>query len=88
MRCNGIDNYAPLVVAPAHIGHECGSAQIKTVGEGKADQQHAYQYPPDQLQCFVIKHAYFLKRGPAVGSASVQSGSAPCANYLGQAGQT
>ena len=53
-RGDGVDGDPPLHVGAGGEGQQRAHAHIETVGDGEADQQHAQQHPPGQLQRIVV----------------------------------
>src|SRR6185436_10446793 len=53
-RPDRVDGDAAFRVRPGNERQERGDAHVEAVGGGKADQQHAEQYPPDELQGTVV----------------------------------
>ncbi len=58
---DGVDHHAALDIAPADEGQQRAHAHVVAVHDGKADQQHADQQPPDDLQGWVVEHRVLLQ---------------------------
>ncbi len=56
VRTDRVQHDAALVVVPAHERQERADAEIHAVHDREADQQHADEQPPDELQRGVVEH--------------------------------
>ena len=76
-RHRGDDN-AAFQVATAHKGQQGAHAHVVAVHDGKADQQHAHQQPPDDLEGCVVKHHRVLRQVRRSREQALRSGSGRC----------
>ena len=81
-RADGVDDDTALDVAACHERQQRSGAQIETIGEGKADQQHPQQRPPDQAQDivgdqFVQDHVRFSLGCYCAGARSAEAAGRP-----------
>ena len=56
VRADGVDDDATFFVVAPGEGQQRAHAHVVAVHDGEADQQHADQQPPDDLQGFVVEH--------------------------------
>jgi hypothetical protein len=68
-RAHRIDDDAALLVVLAEERQQCAHAHVEAVGHGEADQQHADEQPPDDLERFVVEDH---DATPFAGASSIE----------------
>jgi hypothetical protein len=56
VRGNSVDHHAAVGIVTRQYGQQCAHAHVVAVHDGKANQQHANQQPPDEFESHVIQH--------------------------------
>ena len=71
-RSDRVDGDAALTIGAGDEGQQDADAEIETVHDGKADEQHAEQQPPDDTQGRIIEEMPWSFSRPRLPPVAVQ----------------